>query len=166
MERKQWLPPLKVASDGYWVLPVGEVPASCWMRGSKGDRPLEGWGPHYFAIRTPSSTIPPTILHRLFVEVKALLEGDGVSHKAIVPYMANDHARSEFDARHIGIIGHYGKDDIGPHGIRLSKDTLKQGGVEMDAIHRLFVTLQQEVCNIINYQLRHIDPIVYQFQQA
>jgi hypothetical protein len=136
------------------------------MRGSKGDRPLEGWGTRFFAIRTPMGTIPPNILQMVLAFVVPLLTGDGASHDAIVAYMHNDNARSEFDARHIGTIGHYGKDDVGSHGIRLSNDTVKQGPVEMDALHRLFRALQQHVVPIIGYHLEQLDPTVYQFQQA
>ncbi|CAG8683733.1 2928_t:CDS:2, partial [Acaulospora colombiana] len=146
-ESKLLPPMLHVPPEGYWVLPIRDVPGSSWMRGSMGDKPLEGWGPQYFAIRTPSGTVSENVIKRIFVQVKFLLDGDQVSHKPIKPYMKNDQARSEFDARHVGIIGHYGKDDVGPRGLRLSKDTFKQGAVEMDALsmrQRTLALLEQE----------------------
>jgi hypothetical protein len=161
------LPPFVSApADGYWVLPVGDLPTSSWARASQITNPLEFWGPKYFAIRTPMDTFPASTVHRITECVKPLLSGDGVSHNALKPWMQNDHARSKFDARHIGIVSHYGKDSVGSNGLRLSKDTVQQGGLQMDAVHRFFEAVQRDVAPIIGYLLQQIDPTVYQFQQA
>jgi hypothetical protein len=156
---------IQVPIDGFWCLPVGDLVGMLWPRVKSPNRVLENWGPKYFAFRVPN-TFTKALTNRVLNFVKFTLEGNGVSHQGIKAWIVNDNSRSEYNAHHVGVIQHYGKDDVGLHGLRLSKDTIRQGKVELDSLHIFFTLIQEKVVPIILCLLCQIDPTVYQFQQA
>jgi hypothetical protein len=155
---------IRIPEDGYWVLPVGQVDGNPWSRSKSPNPELENWGTQYFAIRTPV-IFGSRLVNNTLLLVKRVLDGD-ISQSGLKAYMKNDKSRSEYDACHVGVIAHYGADDKGSHGLRLSKDTIDQGKFQMDALHLLFLHIQKKISPIINRHLRQMDPPVYQFHQA
>jgi hypothetical protein len=161
------VPMVRAPDDGFFVIPVPEDQLNKYARcsSSKKTRHLENWGPRFFVVRSPKGAVGPYALKRLYKGVYDALEGDGVSHDAIKPFMKHKGTRSNFSARHVGVSNHYGADHAGSGGIHLTKDTIKQEKKETDAIHRLFVTIQEEIVPVLSRFLHHIDPTVYSFQQ-
>jgi hypothetical protein len=156
---------IQVPIDGFWCLPVGDLVGMPWSPVKSPNCILENWGPKYFAFRVPDA-FTKALTSRVLKFVKLTLKGDGVSHQGIQARIVNDNSHSEYNTRHVGVIEHYGKDDVGSHGLRLSKDTIRQGKVELDSLHTFFTLVQEKVVPIILRLLRQIDPIAYQFQQA
>jgi hypothetical protein len=160
-------PTIRAPDDGYFVIPVPEDQFKEYARrsSSKKTRHLENWGPRYFVVRSPKGAIGPYALKRLFKGIYDALEGDGVSHGPIKAFMKNKGSRCDFPARHVGVSNHYGADHAGSGGIHLTNDTIRQKEKHTDAIHRLFVTIQDEIVPVLSRFLRQIDPTVYNFQQ-
>jgi hypothetical protein len=126
---------------------------------------LENWGPKYFAFQVPN-TFTEALTNRVLNFVKFTLEGNGLSHQGIKAQIVNDNSHSEYNTHHVGVIEHYGKDDVGSHGLQLSKDTIRQGKVELDSLHTFFTLIQEKVVPIILHLLCQIDPTLYQFQHG
>ncbi|CAG8630895.1 9120_t:CDS:10, partial [Acaulospora colombiana] len=143
--------------DGFWVLPVRIEDETLWSRSDLPDPLLEAWGPRFFAFRTPI-LLSGKVLRRLTELVTKVLEGDGVSHDGTKAWMINDESRSLYAAHHVGVVSHYGTDDTGPKGLRLSKDTLRQKPLAQNAIHRLFHAIQEDIVPTVTRLLRQIDP--------
>ena len=88
-----------------------------------------------------------------------------MSHGPIKVFMKNTGSQSDFTACHVGVSSHYGADHAGSGGIHLTNDTVRQKKRHTDAIHRLFVTIQDDIVLVLSHFLRQIDPTVYSFQQ-
>jgi hypothetical protein len=161
-------PPQAVPEDGIFVLPIPEHYNQRWARKQtpKNLCHLEEWGPKYFVFRSAKNAIGAAKIQTVSALMQLALEGDGYSHTGIKAFIPNDKSRSPYDAKHIGLMNHYGGDMPGASGLRVTRDTATQSTEEQtNAIKRLLVAIHEDIAPVICDSLRSIDPLVFQFQQ-
>jgi hypothetical protein len=157
--------PKSAPRDGYWVLPVAPEHASLWPSSPEATEhhPVDNWGPEYWAFRTPANRISKATLEKLQIFLELALEGDVFTHGPLKAHCKQS-VRSRFDMLHIGIMCHYGQDQLGEHGVQLSRDTrLQDTDAQNDAMKRLFLCIYDEVAPLVWDLLRSLDPQVFQF---
>jgi len=142
-------PPLAIRGDGYLVI----------------ESTLKDSAPKYLLFRSYSKAISPTLQANLLSLVQFLCIGDGESFTGIKAHVKNKLSRSTFNALYLSAWGHYSKDQKGPNGVWLSRDTTNQKHPALrDAIKRFQILVRKKLSPLLLRYLRVFDPDAYQFQ--